>query len=189
MEWIGRGIGCKDVVELYCSHYYFHGTSSAMDGLADKDEFVRTMKRHHCEYLSPPTILIDWDATESYCRSVRFPTLREIESSPPPTTTMLNEFATANHTNDKHAVAVLKLHWGVEVRVYILFLTRRNFYNMFVKIIFVRWKKDKENFYYKYMIVKDGFPRGYCKQKYIHPCCYCMNRRKRNFIYDPTLLL
>jgi hypothetical protein len=115
MEWIGRGRGCKDVDELYCSHYYFHGTSSAMDGLADKDEFVRTMKRYRCEYLSPPTILIDWDASESFCRSVRFPTLGEIESTTTTTTTtttMLNEFTTTDHNNDNHFVAVLKTPLG-----------------------------------------------------------------------------
>lgn len=113
MEWIGRVGYCQDIAELCCSHYYFHGTSSAMDGLADKDEFVRTLKRYHCEYLSPPTILIDWDASETFCRTVRFPTLLpELKSSSSSSTIMPNELIAANHNNDKHIVAVLKTPLG-----------------------------------------------------------------------------
>lgn len=116
MEWIGREGYCKDGAELCCSHYYFHGTSSAMDGLADKDEFVRTLKRYHCEHLSPPTLLIDWDASEAFCRTVRFPTLLpelKSSSSSSSSTIMSNELIAANHTNnDKYFVAVLKTPLG-----------------------------------------------------------------------------
>jgi len=47
----------------------FHGTSEAFDGLEDKDEFVRTLKRCRCEHLelSPPSVLINWDVSKTEC--------------------------------------------------------------------------------------------------------------------------
>lgn len=50
----------------------FHGTSEAFDGLDDKDEFVRTLKRCRCEHLelSPPSQLINWDVTKEECRNL-----------------------------------------------------------------------------------------------------------------------
>jgi len=52
--------------------YAVHGTSSALDGLEDKDELVRTMQRCRCEHLqlSPPSILINWDVTREECLNV-----------------------------------------------------------------------------------------------------------------------
>jgi len=49
-----------------------HGTSSALDGLEDKDELVRTIQRCRCEHLniSPPSILISWDVTREECLNV-----------------------------------------------------------------------------------------------------------------------
>lgn len=46
-----------------------HGTSAALDGLEDKDELVRTMQRCRCEdkYLSPPSVLLNWDVTHEEC--------------------------------------------------------------------------------------------------------------------------
>jgi hypothetical protein len=50
----------------------FHGTSEAFDGLEDKDEFVRTLQRCRCEHLelSPPSVLINWDASAQECRNL-----------------------------------------------------------------------------------------------------------------------
>ena len=50
----------------------FHGTSEAFDGLDDKDEFVRTLKRCRCEHLelSPPSVLINWDVSAQECRNL-----------------------------------------------------------------------------------------------------------------------
>jgi hypothetical protein len=50
----------------------FHGTSEAFDGLEDKDEFVRTLKRCRCEHLelSPPSVLINWDVSVTECRNL-----------------------------------------------------------------------------------------------------------------------
>lgn len=46
-----------------------HGSSSALDGLEDKDELVRTMQRCRCDHkmISPPSILINWDVTREEC--------------------------------------------------------------------------------------------------------------------------
>lgn len=43
----------------------FHCTSQAFDGLDDKDELARTLKRCRCEdmEISPPSQLINWDVT------------------------------------------------------------------------------------------------------------------------------
>jgi hypothetical protein len=40
----------------------FHGTSQAFDGLDDKDELARTLRRCRCEHMdiSPPSQLINW---------------------------------------------------------------------------------------------------------------------------------
>jgi hypothetical protein len=50
----------------------FHGTSEAFDGLEDKDEFVRTLKRCRCEHLelSPPSVLINWDVSQKECMNL-----------------------------------------------------------------------------------------------------------------------
>mmetsp|Transcript_5044 Transcript_5044/g.11232 ORF Transcript_5044/g.11232 Transcript_5044/m.11232 type:complete len:498 (-) Transcript_5044:131-1624(-) len=47
----------------------FHCTSQAFDGLDDKDELARTLKRCRCEELdlSPPSQLINWDVTKEEC--------------------------------------------------------------------------------------------------------------------------
>jgi len=52
--------------------YAVHGTSSALDGLEDKDELVRTMQRCRCDNLnlSPPTVLINWDVSHEECANV-----------------------------------------------------------------------------------------------------------------------
>ena len=44
----------------------FHCTSQAFDGLDDKDELARTLKRCRCEdmKISPPSQLINWDVTK-----------------------------------------------------------------------------------------------------------------------------
>jgi hypothetical protein len=49
-----------------------HGTSSAFDGLEDKDELLRTIQRCRVEELglSPPSILINWDVTREECLNV-----------------------------------------------------------------------------------------------------------------------
>jgi hypothetical protein len=49
-----------------------HGTSSAFEGLEDKDELVRTIQRCRCDnlVLSPPSILINWDVTHEECLNV-----------------------------------------------------------------------------------------------------------------------
>lgn len=49
-----------------------HGNSSALDGLEDKDELVRTMQRCRCEekHLSPPSTLINWDVTHEECLNI-----------------------------------------------------------------------------------------------------------------------
>jgi hypothetical protein len=63
----------------------FHGTSEAFDGLEDKDEFVRTLQRCRCEHLelSPPSVLINWDASSQECKNLvgnSMPTLLGNES-------------------------------------------------------------------------------------------------------------
>jgi hypothetical protein len=60
-----------------------HGTSSALDGLEDKDELVRTMQRCRCEekHLSPPSILINWDATHEECLKIVGDTLPVVEGN------------------------------------------------------------------------------------------------------------
>jgi hypothetical protein len=52
--------------------YAVHGTSSALDGLEDKDELVRTMQRCRCDHLllSPPAVLINWDVSHEECTNV-----------------------------------------------------------------------------------------------------------------------
>jgi hypothetical protein len=52
--------------------YGIHGSSTAFDGLEDKDELVRTLQRCRCENLglSPPSILINWDVTKEECINV-----------------------------------------------------------------------------------------------------------------------
>lgn len=46
-----------------------HGSSSALDGLEDKDELVRTLQRCRCDNLnlSPPARLLSWDVTHDEC--------------------------------------------------------------------------------------------------------------------------
>jgi hypothetical protein len=50
----------------------WHGTSSAFDGLEDKDALVRTIQRCRVEalQLSPPSVLINWDVSLEECRNV-----------------------------------------------------------------------------------------------------------------------
>lgn len=52
--------------------YAVHGSSSALDGLEDKDELVRTMQRCRCDglHLSPPSVLINWDVSYEECINV-----------------------------------------------------------------------------------------------------------------------
>eukprot|EP00536_Pseudo-nitzschia_multiseries_P002550 jgi/Psemu1/183748/e_gw1.34.134.1 len=47
----------------------FHCTSQAFDGLDDKDELTRTLKRCRCDDLDllPPSQLINWDVTKEEC--------------------------------------------------------------------------------------------------------------------------
>jgi hypothetical protein len=49
-----------------------HGSSAALDGLEDKDEFVRTLQRCRCENLnlSPPSVLLSWDVTREECQKI-----------------------------------------------------------------------------------------------------------------------
>jgi Tubulin-tyrosine ligase family len=50
----------------------YHGISSALDGLEDKDELVRTFQRCRADHLgfTPPSTLIRWDATLSECQNM-----------------------------------------------------------------------------------------------------------------------
>lgn len=50
----------------------FHGTSQAFDGLDDKDELARTLRRCRCEHMdiSPPSQLINWDVTKEECKNL-----------------------------------------------------------------------------------------------------------------------
>mmetsp|Transcript_13177 Transcript_13177/g.31013 ORF Transcript_13177/g.31013 Transcript_13177/m.31013 type:complete len:514 (+) Transcript_13177:30-1571(+) len=50
----------------------FHCTSQAFDGLDDKDELARTLRRCRCEELaiSPPSQLINWDVTKEECKNL-----------------------------------------------------------------------------------------------------------------------
>ncbi|KAL7580403.1 hypothetical protein ACA910_004426 [Epithemia clementina (nom. ined.)] len=63
-----------------------HGTSGCFEGLADKDELVRTIQRCRCDHLhlSPPSILIQWDVNHEECLNVVGTTLPVI--APAPTT-------------------------------------------------------------------------------------------------------
>ena len=58
----------------------WHGTSSAFDGLEDKDALVRTIQRCRVEelQLSPPSVLINWDVSLEECRNVVGATLPSI---------------------------------------------------------------------------------------------------------------
>jgi hypothetical protein len=49
-----------------------HGISSALDGLEDKDELVRTFQRCRADFLgfTPPSTLIRWDATLPECTNM-----------------------------------------------------------------------------------------------------------------------
>lgn len=60
-----------------------HGSSSAFDGLEDKDELVRTLQRCRCENLalSPPSILINWDVTREECFNVVGKVLPALENN------------------------------------------------------------------------------------------------------------
>jgi hypothetical protein len=55
----------------------WHGTSSAFDGLEDKDALVRTIQRCRAEdfHLSPPSVLLNWDVSLEECRNVIGPSL------------------------------------------------------------------------------------------------------------------
>mmetsp|Transcript_22753 Transcript_22753/g.53733 ORF Transcript_22753/g.53733 Transcript_22753/m.53733 type:complete len:510 (-) Transcript_22753:1424-2953(-) len=50
----------------------FHCTSQAFDGLDDKDELARTLKRCRCDDLNlcPPSQLINWDVTKEECKNL-----------------------------------------------------------------------------------------------------------------------
>jgi hypothetical protein len=63
--------------------YAAHGNSSALDGLEDKDELVRTFQRCRCEHLqlSPPSILINWDVTRDECLNVVGEALPKLEGN------------------------------------------------------------------------------------------------------------
>lgn len=69
-----------------------HGSSSALDGLEDKDELVRTFQRCRADQfgLAPPSSLIRWDVTLSECQ------------------TMLQDKLPALESNPKHPICVLK---------------------------------------------------------------------------------
>jgi hypothetical protein len=63
--------------------YAAHGTSSALDGIEDKDELVRCMQRCRCDHLqlSPPSILINWDVTRDECVNVVGEVLPKLEGN------------------------------------------------------------------------------------------------------------
>lgn len=50
----------------------FHCSSQAFDGLDDKDELARTLKRCRCDdlHISPPSQLINWDVTKEECKNL-----------------------------------------------------------------------------------------------------------------------
>ena len=49
---------------------YVVGSSTALDGLEDKDEMVRSLQRCKCNFVSPPSVLLSWDATRDECVNV-----------------------------------------------------------------------------------------------------------------------
>lgn len=63
--------------------YAVHGTSAALDGLEDKDELVRTMQRCRCDhlFLSPPSVLINWDVSHEECTNVVGKELPKLEEN------------------------------------------------------------------------------------------------------------
>ena len=53
------------------------GTSTALDGLSDKDQFVDVMERCGAGFAIPPSILINWDATYEEIKEIEFPTCED----------------------------------------------------------------------------------------------------------------
>lgn len=51
----------------------FYGLSRAMDGLAYKDTFADTLRKLDCEYIAPPTKLIEWDASKEIVMNLEYP--------------------------------------------------------------------------------------------------------------------
>jgi len=78
-----------------------HGISSALDGLEDKDELVRTFQRCRIDHLgyAPPSQLIQWDITLAECqkRITKLPSLQQEELD-----------KNTNDDDDEVVVAVLK---------------------------------------------------------------------------------
>jgi hypothetical protein len=100
----GSGDGSSsssDKVELA-----IHGTSSAIDGLEDKDELFRTLQRCRCDQLnlSPPSILVSWDVTHEECLNVVGKKLPSLE--------MEAAAADGDATTLNNKVAVLKEPMG-----------------------------------------------------------------------------
>jgi hypothetical protein len=62
----------------------WHGTSSAFDGLEDKDALVRTIQRCRAEefHVSPPSVLLNWDVSLEECRNVIGPSLPALKTTP-----------------------------------------------------------------------------------------------------------
>jgi len=63
----------------------FHCISQAFDGLDDKDELARTLKRCRCEDLniSPPSQLINWDVTKEECKNLVGASLPRLKEETP----------------------------------------------------------------------------------------------------------
>ena len=67
--------GCNRVE--YSLLYMAQGTSFALDCVSDKDDLVRTLQTCNCDYLAPPSLLIDWDVTEEFLKKeIRLPGLQ-----------------------------------------------------------------------------------------------------------------
>jgi hypothetical protein len=92
-----------------------HGSSSALDGLEDKDELVRTLQRCRCDHLnlSPPAVLISWDCSREECLNVVGKEMPSLLTEKSKRSTSPKKDGTDSDVNhDKPKFAVLKEPMG-----------------------------------------------------------------------------
>lgn len=99
------------LVRILSSHY---GTSSAMNGMDDKDEFFRTLEKCNCTHLSPPSELVAWDFDKDELKA-RIDAFLSMNGHPTDTNVVLKTpmgscgagvfFIAANNEDDKYSEA------------------------------------------------------------------------------------
>mmetsp|Transcript_32387 Transcript_32387/g.36247 ORF Transcript_32387/g.36247 Transcript_32387/m.36247 type:complete len:521 (-) Transcript_32387:123-1685(-) len=165
----------------------FHCTSQAFDGLDDKDELARTLKRCRCEQMdfSPSSQLINWDVTKEECKNLvgdSLPSLlgerrnhRSRSISRSPTRTTSTSRSPTRSKNPSTCIAVLKEPMG-SMGTGVFFV--RDYHEIHAIIEKHRQEAISEDGFLDKLIAEKGRIPSWVLQAEVRPCLLIRNRRK-----------